>query len=264
MISLFQTVILLAGTLIGGITDAKTGYIYDWITIPMIIIGIILSLIGQFWFNLQSGVIIFLILFFAYKFGKIGGGDVKLFTAIALLNPFNQINFLISLFLISAIVAMLFYSIYYSIKYIKNYGLKNIEKKEILKGIGLILAILIYFYILILSNLISILFIVFFGIPFLSVSIFFVFQKEISRKFFEKKMSINKLDEDEILSNSNSKNIFEIVGNKNLIEKKEINLLKKHKIKNIIVMRNLPKFGPFIFIGTLVSIITPNLILLIF
>ena len=92
MIQLIQQTALFVGTLTGGATDAKTGYIYDWITYPMIVLGIILSLIQLQWFNIGSGAIIFGLLFVVYKLGKIGGGDVKMFTGIALLNPFNELK----------------------------------------------------------------------------------------------------------------------------------------------------------------------------
>ena len=62
MITLVQQAALFIGTLVGGATDAKTGYIYDWITYPMIILGIILSLIQLQFFNIASGAIIFVLL----------------------------------------------------------------------------------------------------------------------------------------------------------------------------------------------------------
>lgn len=246
MINLIQTIILILGTFIGGVTDAKTGYIYDWITYPMIIMGIILSFLQGFWFNIFSSAIIFISLFILYKFGKIGGGDVKLFTAIALLNPFNNLDFIISLFLLSAISAMLFYTIYYSLKYVRKNKMKNITTNSIIKGIGIILFVLIYFSFLYFNNFINELFVFIFGLPFLTFGIYFIFQKEIENTFFQKRISINKLDEDEVLSKNNSEKIFKLINNKTFVEEKEIEILKKNKIKNLLVMRDLPKFGPFI------------------
>ncbi len=263
MLTLIGQIILILGTLAGGITDAKTGYIYDWITIPLILIGLILSIIQQQWFNVTSGITIFLLLFIMYKLGKIGGGDVKLFSAIALLNPFNQINFLISVFLVAAISSMLFYSVFYSLKYIRKNGFKKIEKKDLIMGVASIIFLIIYFSFLILNNLVSELFIIFLGTPLLCASIFLIFQKGINKSFFEQKLKLNQLDEDEIISLNNSKKILTLLNNKQLIEKKEIELLKRNKIKEIIVMRNLPKFGPFIFIGTLIGIYIPNLIFIL-
>jgi len=60
----------------------------------MILIGAALTIAQQQWANMGLGAGIFLALYAAYKFGKLGGGDVKLFTAIALLNPVNDPMFL--------------------------------------------------------------------------------------------------------------------------------------------------------------------------
>jgi hypothetical protein len=82
-----------------------------------------------------------------YYFGKIGGGDVKLFAGIALLNPYNNFNFLVSMAFFATMSSMLFYSIFYTIKYAK----KGIIINENLNGIkqalimGLILVIYVSF-----------------------------------------------------------------------------------------------------------------------
>lgn len=264
MLIILQQIVLILGTLISGIVDAKTGYIYDKITYPMIIIGLILSLIQLQWFNIISGVAIFVILFFIYKFGGIGGGDVKLFTGIALLNPINEINFLITLILFASITSILFYSIFYTIKYIRKFGIKEIEKKEFYKGIFLIILFISYFYLIYISGLVSELFLVLFVIPFTFAGVYLIFQKEISKKFFEKEIKLENIEEDEIISQNNNEKILKLLKGKKLIEEKEIKLLKKNKIKEIIIMSNLPKFGPFIFIGTLFATIIPNIIFLIF
>lgn len=264
MIILAQQIILLLGTLISGIADAKTGYIYDYITYPMIILGIIFSSFQGYWFNISSGAIIFVILFITYKLGKIGGGDVKLFTGIALLNPFNNLEFIMSLFLISALSAMLFYSIYYSTKCILKKGFENVKKESILKGTGIIIFTIIYLIYMYFNNFINEIFLFLMGIPLLAIGVYMIFQENIEQEFFEKKVKINNLDEDEILSKNNSEKIFKLTNNKTFIEENEIKILKKNKIKNLIVMRNLPKFGPFIFIGTIFAIYLPELIFLIF
>lgn len=74
MITLIQQGILLIGTLIGAITDTKTGYIYDWITYPMIIIGLILSITQGQLTNIIIAGTLFIILLIGYKLGKIGEG----------------------------------------------------------------------------------------------------------------------------------------------------------------------------------------------
>lgn len=263
MIQLLQQGILLLGTLISGVVDAKTGYIYDWITYPMILLGIILALLSFSWFNLLSGAIIFVLLFAGYYLGKIGGGDVKLFTAIALLNPFNDFNFLISLFFIAAMSGMLFYSIYYTVKYYRK-GIKiEREKKGFFNAFFIGITLIAYFFIMAQSGIISIWFVYVIGLPLLAGLLFVALQKGIKEEFFEQKIALNKLEEDEVLGEKNSEKIKKIIG-KNLVGEKEILVLKKAKIKEIYVLRNLPKFGPFIFIGTIVATFSPEFLLMLF
>jgi Flp pilus assembly protein protease CpaA len=264
LLNIIAQIILIIGTFSATITDMKTGYIFDYITYPMVALGIIISLIQMWYFNLISGAIVFILLFIIYKFGGIGGGDVKLFTGIALLNPFNEINFLITLIIVASTTSILFYSIYYSLKYFRKFGFKEIKRNELIKGVLIFFVLLIYFFTLYTFNMVNELFVLFFGIPFLFASIYLIIQKEVMKEFFEKKVKLSELGDDEVFSINNSKNILDLLKNKKLLGKKEITILKKNKIKEIIILYTMPKFGPFIFIGTIFAILFPNLITLIF
>ncbi|MDD4250597.1 MAG: A24 family peptidase [Candidatus ainarchaeum sp.] len=264
MINIIQQAILFIGILLGGITDAKTGYIYDWITIPMIILGGIFSIMQFQLFNLFSGIIIFILLLITYKFGKIGGGDVKLFTGIALLNPFNKIDFLITLFFFSALIAMMFYSIYYTIKYYRlGINLKR-EKKGIFNAIIISIILIFYFIIMTTATIIKLNFVLLLILPLITGLIYFALQRGIKQEFFEQKIKVKDLEEDELIGETNNEIIKNILKGKSLIGEFEKQLLLKNKITNIIVLRNLPKFGPFIFIGTIIALFYPELILTLF
>jgi Flp pilus assembly protein protease CpaA len=263
MLQLIQQVILLIGTSTGALTDARTGYIYDWITYPMIITGIILSIMQQQWNNIIVGAIIFGLFFLAYKFGKIGGGDVKIFLGIALLNPTNNPLFLFGAMFIAAMSAIVFYSVYYTLKYARK-GIKleenlaQIKKAVLFGGISVI-----YFGFLAGSGLLKLESIFLLGFPLMLGFVFFALQEGIKKNFFEKKIKINKIEEDEIVSEKNSNKVLKILNGK-LIGPKEINLLKKNKITEIIVLRNLPKFGPFILVGVIAALIAPELMTVLF
>jgi prepilin signal peptidase PulO-like enzyme (type II secretory pathway) len=261
---LIQQAILIIGTLFGGITDFKTGYIYDWITIPMIVFGLALSLAQGQLFNIYSGATIFVLLLIGYKLGKIGGGDVKIFTGIALLNPINQVDFLITLFFFATISAIIFYSIYYSIKYYKKGINFEREKKGIYNSIIIASILIIYFVMMTSFNIITEQFLLILITPLGLGLLYYALQKGIKEEFFEKKILIKDLEEDEILGEKNSLKIKKLFKLKYLIGEKEILLLKKNKIKEIFVLRNLPKFGPFIFIGTIIAIIWPEFIMFLF
>jgi len=264
MINLIQQVALFLGTLVGGATDAKTGYIYDWVTYPMVIIGVLLSAIQLQYFNLASGVAIFVILFVVYKLGKIGGGDVKIFTGIALLNPYNELNFLITLVFFAAISSMVFYSIFYSIKYIRIGFVKKDNEKGIRSALFLGAVLIAYFVIMLQTGLIGLEFIILVGFPFIFGLLFIALQDGIKKEFFEKNVSLGKMEEDEVISENNTRQILKILNGKKLLGDKEINLLKKNGIKSLIVLRDLPKFGPFIFVGTVFALLSPNFFMMLF
>ncbi len=250
--------ILLAGTCTGAITDAKTGYIYDWITIPMIVLGILISLLSGSWTNILVAIGLFIVLYGAYYFGKIGGGDVKLFVGIALLNPFNDFLFLVGIMFIAGISSLLFYSIYYLTKYfLKKKGkIKIPNKKNLWKTILLFGMLIIYFYFGMAAGFFDLTTILFIGLPLIAGLLFFMLQDEIKKEFFEKRISLEKLEEDEVISmNSNTQKILDLFKTKQIIGELEIIKLKKMKIKSVVVLRKLPAFGPFIFIGVLISIL---------
>ncbi|MDD3159376.1 MAG: A24 family peptidase [Candidatus ainarchaeum sp.] len=264
MIALIESGILIISSLIASYTDAKTGYIYDWLTLPLIFIGLIISIfIGltqNNWFNLVSGILIFIFLLITYKLGKIGGGDVKLFTAIALLNPFNNIYFLISIFFISAISALVFYSTYYFIKCVKIGFDFEKNKKGIFNGLIIIIFFIVYSYINLQFGIIKFNTLCFFGIIFIFGIIYLIIQEQIKDNFFEVKVKLKDLEEDEIVGEKNNKKIKKLLYGKILIGEKELKLLRTNKISQIYVLRNLPKFGPFICIGVTLAIVFPEFI----
>ncbi len=265
MLQLIQQAALLIGSATGAYTDAKTGYIFDWITYPMIIIGLILSIAQQQWMNVGIGAIIFAAMFIAYKFGKIGGGDVKLFTAIALLNPINEPVFLFTALFFSAVSAMIFYAVFYAIKY-NRIGISVEEnKKGITKAVIFGAIIIVYFAMLAQMELIGIPSIVIMLTPLMFGLLFIALQDGIKKHFFEEKITISKLEEDEVIAEGrNPKSVEKILKGNILIGEKEKHLLKKAGIKSIYVLRKLPPFGPFILIGVIAALIQPDFMLFIF
>ena len=227
----------------------------------MIVVGVITSLLGWQLINLGVGAAVFVFLLIGYKFGKIGGGDVKIFTGIALLNPFNDIMFLVNAGFFAAASAMIFYSVYYTIKYARKGINWKENKKEARKALLLAVVLAAYFYILGGMGLVRAMFIYVVGVPFFFGLLFIGLQKGIKRNFFERKVKLKDFEEDEIIAEGrNEGKIEKLLKGKQLLEKKEIALLKKHGVKALWVMRGLPKFGPFIFIGVAIALWQPNLL----
>jgi len=265
MLQLIQQGVLFLGTLLGGITDAKTGYIYDKITYPMIAIGAILSFVQLQWFNIGLAVGIFILMYIGYRFGKIGGGDVKIFTGIALLNPYNNLEFVLAIALFAAIGAMLFYSVFYSLKYLrKGFVLK--DNKEGIRSAGVLgIAVIIYFFVLVQNGFFNEMILYIIGVPFAAGIVFIALQKGIKKEFFEKKISLKEYEEDEIIvEERNTKKVLDIMKGKQLVGEKELSQMKKNGIKHIWVLRDLPRFGPFIFIGVIMAMLMPNIFSLLF
>ncbi|VVB74404.1 Type IV leader peptidase family protein [uncultured archaeon] len=265
MLVLIQEAILLAGAALGAITDARTGYIYDWITYPMIILGIILSILQQQWINLGLGAVIFAVLFVAYYFGKLGGGDVKLFAAIAFLNPQNDVGFLLTTVFVAAMSAMVFYPVYYSIKYARK-GFSYEENKEGIQKALLFGAIIVaYFYFLTVFGMMGLASIEIIIVPLLFGLLFIALQKGITSNFFEKRITLKSITEEEVVAEGkNTKKIMDLLKGKKLIGEKEVKLLAKNGVNAIYVLRGLPPFGPFILLGVLVAIFYPDFVMMLF
>jgi len=98
-IPLITVIIALAACIYASYSDLKRGIIPNKLTFPLIAIGIVLNgiyafMIGEFLFILVCVVITAVIFGLGYLFWKMGawaGGDVKLFTALAALIPFNPL-----------------------------------------------------------------------------------------------------------------------------------------------------------------------------
>ena len=277
MFFLLRAIIVLIGSAISAFTDFKTGLILDKITYPMIAIGIILNAVEWYLHGFEAllglnlfgiGIIVFAVGYIAYFFGKFGGGDVKIFTAIAFLLPFLGLYpFILTTLIFSGVIASIVLGGVYSIQYAKQ----GIEWKKIKENFWktIIFGIILYAYIafLYLFELISIP-----GIAFLVITIFFcllflVFQQGIQERFFLKWISPKKLEDEEIIAteylNKTLKQKLNLKG-KAVLEEKDIMRIKKLKIKKIPVYRNLPRFGVFIFIGVVLGLIFPNFLETIF
>jgi preflagellin peptidase FlaK len=114
---LVRQVILVAGCLLGTYTDLKQGLILDKITYPMIAAGLVLNLFEPRFLEyfLLAG-IVFTAGYLLYFYGKVGGGDVKLFTAIALLLPvLNTMPFVLNVLFFSALTSIIFLGAYYAL-----------------------------------------------------------------------------------------------------------------------------------------------------
>ncbi len=267
--SISQGIVLIA-TGLSAYTDYKTGLIYDWITYPLIVIGILLRLWQQDWIGLGIGIATFALLYGLYYTGKLGGGDVKLFTGIALTYPFQQNQvFLLNVVFFAALSALLFYSFYYLYR-IKKEKIQidwNENKSQTRLAILLSAFIFLFTAFLVYNNGISL----YVGIGLIAVfwiaSAYIAVETTAKKHFLLSHIQVDELEEDEIVATEfmDSKLLEQSGLNvKKIIGENEKTNLKNHGITQVPVYRNAPRFGPFIFIGTLLAITLPEFFAILF
>ena len=260
--------ILIFGCLAAAYFDFKKRVIPNYITYPMIIIGLATSyLTSSIQIALIQSAIILIFGLLFYFTGRLGGGDVKLFLGLALLMPeFKGMPFIMPVVLISSLLAIIILSGYYAIRIFID---KKIKLKENVIKITIIIivfaALAIYFGFLMIwqaSNLINYLVLM---IAFAFGLIFIAFDKEIKKNYFLKKIKINSLEKDEVIAKEFLKEKEKrLLGGAGILTEEKISLLKKAKVMEIMVYRNMPAFAPFIALAVLLLIIYPDVMLLFF
>ena len=272
------------GLLFSTYTDIKTGYVEDWLSHAMIILGIIMVPIfypNQIILSYIIGAIVFLAGYLLYIYGNIGGGDVKLFTAIALLIPFyneaigsyfsflgiEQVYapypFILSIFLLSGILFMIFISVQYSIKVIRLRKEINDFRKKSLKGLAYALILLPFFYYWsYMSMPMALMY-----LPVALTCFIMPFKDDFVKFFFAEKKLVSKLNDDDILA---IELMNETLKKKLGVKRKTHSLkelikikanAKKNKITTVLVCENLPKFVPYIMASFLLNIATGDFFL---
>lgn len=284
---MINILIALVGTAMVAYTDFKTGYMPDKITHPMIALGIIYV---AFSYPLSSaflvytlGALVFLVTFITYMFGQFGGGDVKLFTALTLLLPYypkdiipyvntlgispvySSYPFILSIFLLAGLIGPLFItSLNYYRKVYRIRDKIDAYRRKFWSGVGyaLLISPLAVFYILYISPALLIVL-----IPLTTALLFFPFKNDILKHFSAIKKSVSKLNDDdvialELLDQSFKKKLGLKRKTYTNIELRAIKeKARKAKISTITVYEYLPKFGPYIFISLILSLIFGDLIL---
>ena len=259
---LFREIIVVAAVAAAAYTDFKTGLIFDRITYPLIAIGLLLNLIE---FNVASFLvsgIIFVAGYALYYSGKIGGGDVKLFAGISFVLPFlNGRIFIFDVIVASAIIAVLFLSTYYVLKYSKI-GIKIGENRKGIMRAGIIGAgILIYFIFILQMGIAKPETVALLGTTMVFALVFLALEQGIRRNFFLERVKISEMDEDELIAadelDAATKEKIGI-GIKGIADADVLRKIKELGISEVPVYRNLPKFAPFVLVGCVVIIVFGN------
>ncbi len=244
-------------------TDLKTGHINDWITYPLIALGALLNIYEQQWAGILLGAAVFALGYVLYYTGKVGGGDVKLYSGIAFALPFyGRGIFVVPAALLAALLAVVFFSVYYISKYYRR-GIDFGYNAAGIRRAGILLAVIIvYFFVARSSGIVSPGYIAVIGLPMLLGVAFMALEKGIRKEFFVQRIKVRDMEEDELIAldfmEEDERKKIERKA-KWVLGEKEKRALENAGVEEIAVYRNLPRFGPFIFIGVAVALAVPEI-----
>jgi Flp pilus assembly protein protease CpaA len=272
---ILRLAIILIGTAIAAFQDFKTSYIDDKLTIGLIACGVILDVLTfDYNFILYSvgvGALIFIIGYYFYRMGQIGGGDVLLIAGIQVLLPFypsiqqfqfpfslavTGVPFIITIFATSAFVSLIGTALMYGWM-LKGKKLKPDLKDSILTLI-LVAFIIFSIYFFSIFGLYQIIFIMLLAISALFLSLF---KNQIMNDVVIQKVDLKDIEDEDVLALEKMENLQKL-GLKRVATKDQMKLLKKisreKKIKKFYVYKNLPRMAPYILIGLILSLILGN------
>lgn len=262
LIFIARVFLLIVASIFGSYTDFRFRLIFDWFTYPLIFLGFFICVFSSNFFQIIFSVIFFVLLFFVYRLGKLGGGDVKFLVAVSLLSPFYVVSFLFSVLLVGSVSALIFISVFYSVKAILN-GAKFNDFSSLLRAIlfGIVIIFILFLYYL--NGFFSFsLFLIFLFFSFFII-LAIALEPQIKEMFFLKWKKLSELDDDEIIAvdflDDKSKSVLDLKF-KGVLSDFEIEKLKKLKISKVPVFDWLPPFIPFLSIGIIVSIFYSNLL----
>ncbi|MEK6901996.1 MAG: A24 family peptidase, partial [archaeon] len=201
MIPQLQFAANVIATVIATYTDLDKGFIYDWITYPLIGLGIVLSIVTGQWIGIVLAALIYGIGLFAYNSGKMGGGDIKLLAGMALVQPLYQgMIFVLGVLLVAAVSASIVMSIWFVGRYVLSkpkIKWKTPRKKA--AAIGMIL-FFVAFYLITIQALLPFPILVIFAVALLFGLVFYALEDEVKAHAFLERMPVEKLEEDELLA----------------------------------------------------------------
>ena len=259
--------IAIVGTGISAYFDTKTTFIPDWLTHSMIILGAILLFfqydITTSLYYIAISAIVFILGFIVYTLGQLGGGDVKLYTALTLLVPeFHSFYHfitppyppIVSIFFASSLIGVFFISLSQIYKIWRDrMRISEFWKKLSVGIIGAVLILAVSLFLVFISPGAVLLF-----IPVSLGLLVFPFKDDIIKLYVLEKKPVSKLTEDDIIA------IDEIpedkrkelgIGIRKTYLNAELKVLKekaeKVGIDYVYVYENLPTFGIYIFLGLL-------------
>lgn len=260
VIFFIRVFIVLVACAIAAYTDHKTGYIFDWLTFPLMGIGLLLNVFSFYWLDVLSILLIALVIYIfgymAYYYGKIGGGDIKLFLGIHLVLPYlNGQVFILWVIMASSLLSVLFVSVSYIFKLYNKIKITKdllLERKwKILFSLFFLIFFSFLCYYVVKQD--SFPWFVYLTIPAIFFgSVVLIFEKEVKEHIYLRRKPVLKLEEGDVLAlEFCNKDFLKETGleKRAIIEKEDIVLLKELKYKSVPIYDYLPRFGIYILLG---------------
>ncbi len=225
---MLDVVAIVGASAVAAIIDAYTGEIPEWLTIPLIFLGLAYAWFsGFFWTALLVSVATLGIGYLLYYTGELGGGDVLLLAGIAAWKPFIGVAGFsvpspLPILVLGLILSSIFFSVYYSL-YLgrKLWWLRIVPvpyafTPPLLAGV--------------------------YG----SIVTAYLGQR-YREELFVRERKVEDLVPEDVLAEP----VDALPPGKKVLEKKDIELLKEKGVETVKVLDNLPRFGPFILLALL-------------
>ena len=215
-------------------------------------------------FSLLVSLLIALVSYIFYRAGQIGGADALVLVSISQLLPIHpsflnlsfNFPFIFSTFLFSGFLFIIYFISYFLVRVIKEQSPAN--------SLYLLLSIpyLAFSYFYINSPIFFPFYFLILSLSFISIIFFYTYKDSISKMLIEE-VPLKDVQEEEILAiDFMDQTIIKKFNIQRLVTKKEIEKLKKSKLKKIFVYTKLPPFIPFILFGFILALLFSNYLLL--
>ncbi|MFA5050243.1 MAG: hypothetical protein WC501_04515 [Candidatus Micrarchaeia archaeon] len=217
-----------------------------------------------FIFSLVLAVIVGILGYLLHRAGQIGSADIFVICSLIFLVPIHptysnlifNFPFIFSLIVFSGVLFALYILIYYSYKIMKSK-----KAKPNYFSFLIFLPYLFFVYAFLSFPIFSVAYFSIVSIIIFS-TVFFLAYKEDINKMLAKKIPIKKAEEDDVLAiEYMDKKIMEKYKPEKVLSAKEIQRLKKLKIKELWVYTELPPFLPFLFAGFILSVFFANILI---
>lgn len=295
---IIRIAVALLGTGAAAYQDAKTSFIDDKLTISMIALGTLLNILVFDWdfaiYSIGITAIIFAIGYVLYRTGQLGGGDVLLFCGIQALLPYYPVDtmaqvfsavgaagpggamvfftpvlpFFISIYLASSFLGMALSGYIYAAKLYAKTKFRKLQPELLMGTMTLAAAIFIIYWIYFVFQAPAFKVIVLGFI--LAPAVFLVFfKKDVTQKVALRWIARKDFEDEDIISTEMlPQELVKKYGIERVLTEKQREVLEKVEAKEGIhkfpIQKDLPRFGPYILAGLLLSLVVPDLLALLF